>query len=193
MTDKTRDPRALAVQAFCKDAASLQQAWPLAGMQRLAAGFVAPSDGSVQCRATGSTVVAVGAEAELWLHLQADTSVPLQCQRCLATLVQPLQVDRRIRFVRNEAEAERLDEQSEDDVLSLPARLDLHELIEDELILALPLVPRHPGDCPEPLPALAAHAVGASGVLRPDGATAVVDAPPHPFAALAALKGRTGS
>jgi uncharacterized protein len=190
MSDRPRDPRALAMQAFCKDAAALRGSWPLSGMQRLAAGFSAPSDGSVAWQAQGSTVAVTGAEAEIWLDLQADTRVPLQCQRCLATLVQPLSLRRRMRFARNEAEAARLDELLDDDVLSLPARLDLHELLEDELILALPLVPRHAGDCPEPLPALAAHL---SGAADPDAPAGAPDDTPHPFAALAALRGRTGS
>ncbi len=188
MSERPRDPRALALQAFCKDAASLQGSWPLSGMQRLAAGFSAPSDGSVTWQAKGSTLAVTGAEAELWLDVQADTRVPLQCQRCLATLVQPLALNRRMRFVRNEAEAARLDELLDDDVLTLPARLDLHELLEDELILALPLVPRHADECPEPLPALAAYmAPEAEG---PPGQSSDT---PHPFAALAALRGRTGS
>ena len=80
--------------------------------------------------------------------------------------------------MRGEAEAARLDEESEDDVLELPPRLDLHALVEDELILALPLVPRH-----ERLPGAAARA---GGTDAPED-----DAPaPHPFAALAALRRR---
>ena len=117
-----------------------------------------------------------GGEAEVWLHLTATTTVVLQCQRCLQGLDELLQVDRHFRFVRGEAEAARLDEESDDDVLELPPRLDLHELVEDELILALPLVPRHPR-CPVPLP------------LPAD--TDVAEEPaPNPFAALAALRQR---
>ena len=103
--------------------------------------------------------------------MNARAVVPLQCQRCLQTLAEPLQVERRIRFVRTEEEATRLDEESEDDVLVQPSRLDLQELLEDELILALPLVPRHTV-CPQPL---AAEAEPAPQEI----ATAA-----HPFAAL---------
>jgi uncharacterized protein len=64
-----------------------------------------------------------------------------------------LEVDvaRALRFVADEATAEALDAESEDDVLALPRRLDLHDLVEDELLLALPLVPMHT-TCPVPLP-----------------------------------------
>ena len=58
---------------------------------------------------------------------------------------------RSIRFVHGADLAQQLDEESEEDVLALSAALDLRELIEDELILALPLVPRH-DVCPQPLP-----------------------------------------
>ena len=42
------------------------------------------------------------------------------------------------------------DEDSDEDVLALTPSLDLLPLVEDELILALPLVPRHEA-CPQPL------------------------------------------
>ncbi|MGS0753455.1 YceD family protein [Roseateles sp. GG27B] len=74
-----------------------------------------------------------------------------------------------------------MDADSEDDVLVLPRYLDAQELVEDELLLALPLVPRHE-QCPQPLALPAAE-------LLPDGEDA--DALPHPFAALAALRVRT--
>ena len=112
--------------------------------------------------------------------LQARASVPLQCQRCLQQVLQDLNVDRRFRFVRSEEEAERLDESSEDDVLVLGPRLDLQELLEDELILALPLVPKHDGPCPAPLPMPLDE--------LEDEAPA-----PSPFAALAALRTGRGS
>ena len=86
-----------------------------------------------------------------------------------------LEAERRIYFVEGEAAAAALDAETDDDVLALAPSLDVAELIEDELLLSLPLVPRH-DNCPEPLP-------------RP-----FVDVEPHadpadsPFAALAALK-----
>ena len=52
-------------------------------------------------------------------------------------------VDRALRFVDGEAQAEALDADSEDDVLALVPALDLRALVEDELLLAWPIVPRH--------------------------------------------------
>jgi uncharacterized protein len=179
---RTVDPRALDVAALCRNGQALEGRWPLATMTRLADGLAGPpGDGDVAWQARGSTVPVAGGEAELWLALEAQAPVLLQCQRCLQPLAETLAVDRRVRFVRGEDEAARLDEESDDDVLALPARLDLHALVEDELILALPLVPRHEV-CPEPLPLPKAEPAADAG----DAA----EAKPNPFAALAALRKR---
>lgn len=170
------NPRTLNVAQLCQDAGRAAGQWPLVGMTRLLDSlFEAPdAAAAVEWLAAGTLLPARGGEPEVWLHLQATAPVALQCQRCLQTVAQTLVVDRRLRFVRSEAEAERLDEISEDDVLVLSPRLDLHELVEDELILALPLVPRHDGPCPEPLP------LPADDLHDEEPA-------PNPFAALAAL------
>ena len=83
-----------------------------------------------------------------------------------------LAVDQAIRFVDDEAQAEALDAEIEDDVLALSPALDLRALVEDELLLAWPIVPRH-DVCPSP-------ASTGPATSRPPGA--------NPFAALASLK-----
>ena len=176
MKDKHSAASALDIATFCKTGGRLQGQHPLAAMVRLAASFCAASDGSAAWQAAGSLLTVAGAEPEMWLELQAEADVPLQCQRCLQAMSEALRVQRRFRFMRSEEEALRLDEDSEDDVLVLPARLDLLELLEDELILALPIVPRHEV-CPTPLP-------------MPVQADAAEAPAPNPFAALAALRGR---
>ena len=76
------------------------------------------------------------------------------CQRCLAPVEAVLAVDAHFRFVAGEAEAAQADMDAEEDVLASTRALDLPALVEDELLLALPLVPRHT-DCP--LPRTSAH------------------------------------
>ena len=117
-----------------------------------------------------------GDAPQLWLHVAAQATLNLECQRCLQPVAVPLDVSRSFRFVHGEATAAELDADSEDDVLALTRALDLHELVEDELILALPLVPRHEV-CTQPLAA-------------PGGDPEPVEERPNPFAALAALKGQ---
>ncbi len=175
MKERGPDPHALDVMALCKAAGTLQGQWPLAAMVRLSDSFCAVSDGNARWQARGWLAPVLGGEPEVWLELEGEAEVPLECQRCLQPMKEHLQVQRRFRFVRHEDEAARLDEESEDDVLALPARLDLQALLEDELILALPIVPRH-GVCPDPLPLPAADALDEEAPA------------PNPFAALAALR-----
>lgn len=175
MKERGPDPQALDVLALCKGAGTLQGQWPLATLARLSDSFCAASDGSASWQARGWLLPVPGGEPEVWLELQGAAEVPLECQRCLQPMTEHLAVQRRFRFVRSEDEAARLDEESEDDVLALPARLDLQALLEDELILALPIVPRH-GVCPEPLPLPAAESLDEAAPA------------PKPFAALAALR-----
>lgn len=183
---KTRpdDPRHLDVEGFAKGAVALQGETALHALPRLAgmahAGAAAAGhlpDGTVSWRAHGESRAVRGGAPHLWLHLEADTALSLVCQRCLDPVAVPVRAQRSFRFVPGEEAAAQLDAEIDDelpvDVLALPHALDLHELIEDELLLALPLVPRHE-ICPEPL-------------LPPPDVKAL-DEPAHPFAALQVLK-----
>lgn len=183
MPERQPHSRAVRLEPLCRAGASLEGSWPLVSLQRLAADFAVVADGSAHWTLQGSTRAVAGAEAELWVQINARAVVPLQCQRCLGPLAQALTVNRAIRFVRGEELAARLDEASDDDVLALPAALDLLALLEDELILALPIVARHDGPCPQPLlPQVGAEAGAGDDALPADSDE------PHPFAALAALK-----
>lgn len=84
----------------------------------------------------------VDAQAIAFLSGYLETTVTLVCQRCLAALELPLQVPVRLGLVGDERQAENLPE--EYDPLVVPVEgVVVAELAEDELILALPLVPRH--------------------------------------------------
>jgi uncharacterized protein len=175
------DPRKLDVAAFARDAGSLQGQWPAAELLRLtdAAAPEAPAAGwpAVQWSARGELRTPRGSEPQIWLCLEASARTALTCQRCLRPVEEALHFERWFRFARDESEAASLDADSEDDVLALPRSLDLRELVEDELLLDLPLVPRHE-ICPEVLPMSAGdEAVDAGAEERP-----------NPFAVLAALK-----
>jgi uncharacterized protein len=119
-----------------------------------------------------------GAAPAVWLHLQAQTLLPLTCQRCLGAVETPLVVDRWYRFVATEAQAEAEDDAAEEDLLALEPRPDLMAVLEDELLMALPLVPMHE-ICPQSLPSSA-------GVLPDAGGDDAVRE--NPFQALSRLK-----
>ncbi|MCO5398173.1 YceD family protein [Ralstonia soli] len=94
------------------------------------------------------------AQQRLFVDLQVDGSIWLQCQRCLKAYEQPLPVHTRLEVMRSEAEADAapLDD-DEADVIVGSRNFDLIAQIEDELLLALPVSPRH-AVCPdEVLPA----------------------------------------
>jgi uncharacterized protein len=90
------------------------------------------------------------ARPEIWLRLQARAILPLTCQRCLAPVDVSVQINRPFRFVEDEAVAATQDDQSEVDLLALSRSFDLIELIEDELLMDLPVAPRH-DVCPVPV------------------------------------------
>jgi uncharacterized protein len=189
-------PEKLDVKAFIEAQAPLQGDVALSDMPRLASSaFSADSLGDlppVRWQATGRLVRQRVGEPELWLDLQAEAVLDMECQRCLQAVRETVSVSRAIRFARDEAEAARLDAESEDDVLAVARQFHLLELIEDELIMALPIVPRH-AQCPTDV----------SQLMHDEQETPVPGAPqggdpaepvaekPHPFAALAALKKRS--
>lgn len=181
MRDRPTDPRRLNVPAFARDARTLEGEWALVSFARLSTSlWPSPKDAGrvATWQAVGSEHAVPGAAAQPRLHLTARLEVSLQCQRCLQPMTGLLQIDRRFRFVADEAEALKLDEETDDDVLVSSREFDLHELLEDELILALPIVPRHQS-CPEPLQLPGAE----------DPAAVESDARSNPFAVLARLKG----
>lgn len=183
MNAKSIDPRRLDVAALAAAGGELSGQWPLPDLDRLSGSVLGaePEGSPVHWQAEGEQRSVTGGEAEVWLHLTAQACVNMRCQRCLGALAVPLDLDRWIRFVREASEAEALDAELEDDVLELERQMDLRELIEDELLLALPLVPRH-DVCPQPLP----HSAG------DDPATEEAPQRPNPFAALAQLKKKSG-
>lgn len=178
MKSRIFDPLALDVQAAAKQGAELAGEWPLTELARLrdsAHPDAAPSAAdTVEWRVCSEQRSASGGQPQVWLHLQARAVMSVQCQRCLKALPVALEVDRDFRFVEGEDEAAALDEQLEEDVLESTRSLDLRQLVEDELLLALPLVPRHEA-CPTPLPLL-------------DDEPLTDEARDNPFAALSALR-----
>jgi uncharacterized protein len=79
-------------------------------------------------------------------------ALPLQCQRCLEVFALDVERDWRVVLLAEAAEEALLDE-GEDARLISDKGMPLAELIEDELILAVPLVPKHPAGAVCELPA----------------------------------------
>jgi len=134
-------------------------------------------DRSVHWHAEGTQRVDASGHAQNWLHLQAQATLSLTCQRCLEPVDVSLDVARSFRFVPTEAQAEAEDEAAEEDVLAISRDFDLPALVEDELLMELPLVPAHEV-CPGQVRLSVAD----------DDFEAAQPVKPNPFAALAGLK-----
>ena len=142
----------LDVRAFAQEAGHLQGQAPLSDFKRLAADAL-PVEGEqplVRWEAEGELVEQTGGSGHVWLHLTAEVDLPMTCQRCLTPAAIPLFVDRSFRFVADEAIAEQEDDDSDEDLLALSREFNLLELIEDELLMEVPVVPRHE-ECPVPV------------------------------------------
>jgi uncharacterized protein len=175
--DKKLDPPHLDVLAFTRDAVNLQGEGVLADWPRLA--FEQHGDtlaaGAVVWQLEGRTVAQSGGIDQIWLDLRASVQLPMQCQRCLTPVLKKVEAERSFRFVADEATAAALDDETEEDILVISRDFDALALVEDELILSLPLVPLHEV-CPEAVPMSAV-----------DPEFEVAAERPNPFGVLAGL------
>ena len=72
--------------------------------------------------------------------IQTDTK--LICQRCMEEMEFPIALDFQLAFVKSEAEMERLPEGYEATLIDNTTMM-LSDIIEDEILLALPPIPKH--------------------------------------------------
>lgn len=80
--------------------------------------------------------------------VEAKTELTLVCQTCLETYPHSVSIHSIIGLIEDEAQATRLPEEYEPYLVE-SGLLRPQDLVEDELILALPVIARHPqGSCP---------------------------------------------
>lgn len=122
---------------FCQQGGSLAGSVTVGELTRL---DVARSEGVINYRVQGDR----DAQRNLSLKLDIEGELWLVCQRCLEGLHHPLDITARFCVVRTEAEADAapLDEDTADPLVG-SVDFDLLDLIEEEVLLSLPLVPRH--------------------------------------------------
>jgi uncharacterized protein len=171
-------PDRLSIKAFAQEGEAISLSTPLQNMERLAedAQGLQP-ESVVKWTARAELRARPGSDADIWLNLQGTTSVQLTCQRCMNAVLVPIEVNQWYRFVESEEVAMAEDDQCEEDLLVLAPQFNLLALLEDELLMALPLVPMH-----EHCPALAPQPEG--GIMIPDEAIERR----NPFAVLAQFK-----
>ena len=151
---------------FAREGRVLEGILAVSDLERLH-DLLAVVEGEVSFRLEGYR----GKRGECMLHLTVTGVIPLACQRCLEAVSYDLDVDSQLELVPEGAELSQ-DELEDDsrDFLPVAKELDVAELVEDEVLLALPVAPRHER-CGLPGAADAGERV-------------------NPFAALSGLKGK---
>ena len=173
--------RKVSIAAFALEAAHHHGQVPLVQLPRLADEAVrAVPDAMVHFQALASMRSDAAGKLAPWLALQGQVDIDLVCQRCLEPVGIAVQFAREFRFVESEEAALAQDEDSEEDLLVSSPQFDLLELVEDELLMALPVSPKHE-KCPGDLKLSAADADFETAAERPS-----------PFAKLAQLKAPKG-
>lgn len=141
---------------------------PLAVMTRL-------SDGLLDCEGEARYELVFGTDALKlpFAELRIEAELPLECQRSLRRFLLPVRLVQRLGLIRDEADEAALPPDYEPLLVAADGMLRPSDLVEDELILALPVVPMSPD---------------ADVVERDFVPTAEETARANPFAALAGWK-----
>jgi len=150
---------------------------PLSALSRLA-GVLFDDEGEVHFRLDFDR----DALGVAYLELAAQTSLPLQCQRSLQRFEFQVALQQRLGLIRAEADEAGLPAGYEPLLVPPDGHVRALDVVEDELILALPVVPVDPDRAPAEL-----EWPPASAAAEPHQATAHAS----PFAVLATLKQKT--
>lgn len=164
-------PPSLDLARAARQTYGLQGRLPVKSLPRLAA-VLASDAGEVQVvleagMDTGRRVTVTGS---------IDAVLELQCQRCLEPVQLTVHAEPYLAWVKTDEQLAALPEDYEP-LLSADGQVALKELVTDELLLALPLVPRHEGDA-----ACGGFTEAAERPADPE------EARKNPFAELAKLK-----
>ena len=79
------------------------------------------------------------------LHLRIETKLPVICQRCLNEML--LNLDLSFDYLISNKAVNEAEDNDEIDWLEANNEMDVQELIEDELLLAMPIAPTHAQNC----------------------------------------------
>ncbi len=172
MSSRSADRLVIDVFELARTGGVVDGRLPLASFERLQPSLAA-AGGELVYRYDAS----VDTEGRPAGRLSLAGAVPLVCDRCSGPVQWPIDVLASYYFVRTDAELARIPvDETDEEPLVGSARFNLRALIEDELILALPISPRH-DDCRAP-------------AVPGQPSAVAVDPRPSPFAALAGLKPR---
>ena len=129
---------------FARSAQRLSGRLAVAGLVRLE-DLLFDDEGSLEYELSGSQ----DERNRPMLEIRIAGELHLQCQRCLGRLEYPLRVANTLLVLtRDPQPAEDLDDPEAPEAIESSPELDVAALVEDEVLLSLPLSPRHPeGTC----------------------------------------------
>lgn len=138
-------PNQLDPRRFADRGLTMQGEWPLSGFSRLVE-LVEDADGEVKV-----SLSFFRDEQNLpVVEMELSAQVGMSCQRCLGLVMLPLAGTYHYVVVRPGSDTNGLPE--EYDIIELDDEsMDVRALVEEELLLCLPIVPKHPdGECKHP-------------------------------------------
>ena len=127
-------------------------AWRMVSARRSFVGTLPIATMRRLCEALAGTDGEVGYELDFgrdglgtsYVDVRAQASLTLLCQRTLEPFVMPITLDTRLGLIRQESDEAGLPPDCEPLLVAENGRLNPADVIEDELLLALPLVPVDP-------------------------------------------------
>ncbi|WP_163833911.1 YceD family protein [Spartinivicinus ruber] len=166
---KTIDPRKLAKQHV-----SLKGGWPVADLEQVA-NYLTNPEGEVEV----DLAFTQDAEGHFVISGQLVAQVQMTCQRCLEPVTLGVTVEVLLAVVWSDESGKQLPDYL-DPIVVADEHLSLARLIDEELILNLPIVPAHEDPICQPQ----------MEWLDPDAVddSTISEQPKNPFAVLASLK-----
>lgn len=168
-------PERFAPHKLAINRGTIRGVWPLTAFERLTP-LLAQTDGSVRCSIEGE----IDAARRQLLHISVQAELQVSCQTCFGPMTVPVDTQFTLHVVKHEDD---VDEESDIDPLIVPEDdYSTLEVIEDELILSLPVVANH-----EP----SACKISAAQLRDDDETLPEVSTSENPFAELVRLKKTT--
>jgi len=124
---------------FARTGGKLQGEWPVADFQRLR-DVLHANTGSLRYELIGVPQE----QGRPALRLRLEGMLQLVCQRCLGALEFPFRIETPLQLAatQSEIDAEPIEAEGPERIVAR-REMPVHDLIEDELLLAIPIAPRH--------------------------------------------------
>ena len=141
--------------------AEIKGQWPINKLDRLT-DQLAGDDGQLSAELT------LGKQDKVYF-MKGSVSVTFQviCQRCLQVMDLPLSAEINLALITDQRQEEKLPEDVEP-LLVEEGKVCLPDILQDELLLAMPLVPMHNADCSEYLQQQAQRKVEEADQEKPE-------------------------